>query len=95
MKTPRPRPIHPGEILREDFLPEYSLTAGSLAKALHVPRDRIEKLVREKRAMTADTAMRLARYFGTTPQFWMNLQANHDLASVADDEIQSIEPRAA
>jgi len=95
MTAPRPRPVHPGEILREDFLPEYSLTAGSLAKALYVPRDRIEKLVREKRAMTADTAMRLARYFGTTPQFWMNLQANFDLASVADDEIKSIEPRAA
>jgi addiction module HigA family antidote len=95
MSIPRPRPIHPGEILREDFLPEYSLTAGSLATALHVPRDRIEKLVREKRAMTADTAMRLARYFGTTPQFWMNLQANFDLASVADDGISSIEPRAA
>lgn len=90
-----PRPIHPGEILREDFFPEYSLTAGSLAKALHVPRDRIEKLVREKRAITADTAMRLARYFDTTPQFWMNLQANYDLASVPTEEIKSIEPRAA
>jgi len=95
MNTPQPRPIHPGEILREDFLPDYALTAGSLARALHVPRDRVEKLIREKRAITADTAMRLARYFGTTPQFWMNLQANFDLASVPDGEIQSIEPRAA
>ncbi len=95
MSELRVRPVHPGEILREDFLPEYSLTAGSLAKALHVPRDRIEKLVREKRAVTADTAMRLARYFDTTPQFWLNLQANFDLASVAEDEIKSIEPRAA
>lgn len=95
MSARRPRPVHPGEILREDFLPEYSLTAGSLAKALYVPRDRIEKLVREKRAITADTAMRLSRYFGTTPQFWMNLQANYDLASVTEDEIKSIEPRAA
>jgi antitoxin HigA-1 len=74
------RPIHPGEILREDFLPEYGLTAGSLAKALHVPRDRMEKIMRGARSVTADTAMRLARYFGTTPQFWMNLQSNHDLA---------------
>ncbi|MEW9804866.1 HigA family addiction module antitoxin [Mesorhizobium marinum] len=90
-----PRPIHPGEILREDFFPEYSLTAGSLAKALHVPRDRIEKLVREKRSITADTAMRLARYFDTTPQFWMNLQANYDLATVPAEAIKSIEPRAA
>jgi addiction module HigA family antidote len=95
MKTLRPRPIHPGEILREDFLPEYGLTAGSLAKALHVPRDRIEKLIREKRPISADTAMRLARYFNTTPQFWLNMQANYDLASVAEDEIKSIEPRAA
>lgn len=90
-----PRPVHPGEILREDFLPEYSLTPGSLAKALNVPRDRIEKLVREKRAVTADTAMRLARYFNTTPQFWMNLQNNFDLASVADTDIAAIDPRAA
>jgi len=90
-----PRPIHPGEILREDFLPEYDLTPGSLASALHVPRDRIEKIVREKRAVSADTALRLARYFGTTPQFWMNLQANFDLASVADEDIGSIQPRAA
>lgn len=95
MTDPRPRPVHPGEILREDFLPEYELTPGSLARALHLPRDRIEKLVREQRAVTADTAMRLARYFNTTPQFWMNMQANYDLACVAEDDIKSIEPRAA
>ena len=89
-----PRPVHPGEILREDFLPDYSMTPGSLARALRVPRDRIEKLVREKRSLTADTALRLARYFNTTPQFWMNLQANFDLASVPRDEIDAIEPRA-
>jgi len=91
----KPRPVHPGEILREEFLPEYGLTSGALAKALHVPRDRIEKLVREKRVITADTAMRLGRYFGTTPQFWMNLQANFDLASVVDAGIEDIQPRAA
>lgn len=95
MTALKPRPIHPGEILREDFLPEYELTAGALATALRVPRDRIEKLVREQRAVTADTALRLARYFGTSPQFWMNLQTNFDLASVTDAEIDSIEPRAA
>ena len=76
------RPIHPGEILREDFLPEYQLTAGSLAKALDVPRDRIEKIARGARGLTADTAARLARYFNTTPQFWMNLQTNHDLSAL-------------
>lgn len=95
MSEPRIRPIHPGEILREDFLPEYALTPGSLARALHVPRDRIEKLVREKRAVTADTAVRLARYFDTTPQFWMNLQTNFDLASVEAGDLDQIEPRAA
>lgn len=88
----QPRPIHPGEILREDFLPEYSLTAGSLAKALLVPRDRIEKIIRESRALTADTAARLARYFGTTPQFWLNLQANYDLGFVNEHEISAIAP---
>lgn len=88
----QPRPIHPGEILREDFLPEYSLTAGSLAKALLVPRDRIEKIIRESRALTADTAARLARYFGTTPQFWLNLQANYDLGFVNEQEISAIAP---
>lgn len=91
----RPRPVHPGEILREDFLPDYGLTAGSLAKALLVPRDRIEKIIREKRAVTADTAARLGRLFGTTPQFWLNLQANYDLASLAVEDIDKIEPRAA
>lgn len=91
----KPRPVHPGEILREDFLVEYALTAGALAKALHVPRDRIEKVVRERRSLTADTAARLARYFGTTPQFWMNLQANYDLALVAEADIAQIETRAA
>lgn len=61
---------------------EYGLTAGSLAKRIGVPRDRIEKIIRENRAVTADTAVRLARLFGTTPQFWLNLQANHDLAAL-------------
>lgn len=93
--APAPRPVHPGELLREDFLPEYGLSAGALAAALHVPRDRIEKIVREKRAVTADTAARLARYFGTTPQFWMNLQANFDLAQVEASELDRIEARAA
>jgi antitoxin HigA-1 len=95
MANPKPRPVHPGEILREDFLPEYGLTAGALAKALHVPRHRIEKLVRGRRAMTADTAVRLSRYFGTTPQFWMSLQTNHDLALVDDGEVAMVTERAA
>jgi addiction module HigA family antidote len=95
MKMQKPRPVHPGEILREDFLPDYQLTAGALAHAIRVPRDRIEKIVRGKRAVTADTALRLARYFNTTPQFWMNLQVNFDLASATHEDIATIEPHAA
>ena len=95
MSELKPRPVHPGEILREEFLVEYDLSAGALAHALHVPRDRIEKLVRETRAMTADTAARLAKYFGTTPQFWMNLQSNYDLALVDERELSEVEQRVA
>lgn len=92
MNAPLPRPIHPGEILREDFLPEYELSAGSLARAIGVPRDRLEKVIRGSRAVTADTAARLARYFGTTPQFWLNLQANFDLAQVDQTSLTGIMP---
>lgn len=97
-KVPDLLPVHPGELLREDFLPEYGLTAGSLAKAIHIPRDRLEKIIRGKRNVSADTALRLARYFGTTPQFWINLQGNYDLAVAHrhyDADIASIEPRHA
>ena len=93
MNTPLPRPIHPGEILREDFLPDYDLSAGALAKAIGVPRDRLEKIIRESRAVTADTAARLARYFGTAPQFWLNLQANFDLAQVDPAKLAGILPK--
>ena len=72
--------VHPGEILREDFLPDYDLTAYGLARELCVARDRIESLVREKRGITADTALRLARYFGTSAEMWMNMQTRYDLA---------------
>jgi addiction module HigA family antidote len=77
-------PIHPGETLREDFLKPLGLSANRLAMELRVPVTRINDIARAKRAITADTALRLARYFGTTPQFWMNLQANYDL-EVAQD----------
>lgn len=72
---------HPGEHLREDFMPPYGLTAGKLAKAMGLKnRSRIERLVREQQAITADTALRLARVFGNSPQFWMNLQSTYDLS---------------
>jgi addiction module HigA family antidote len=83
-KTKTIPPIHPGETLREDFLKPLGLTAHRLAIELQVPATRVNDIVRGKRAITADTALRLAKYFETTPQFWMNLQANYDL-EVAQD----------
>jgi len=77
-------PIHPGETLREDFLKPLGLTVHRLAMELTVPATRVNDIVRGKRAITADTALRLARYFGTRPQFWMNLQANYDLELAQD-----------
>ena len=77
-------PIHPGETLREDFLKPLGLTAGRLAFELAVPTTRVHDIIREKRAITADTAIRLSRFFGTTPQFWMNLQTNYDLERTED-----------
>ncbi len=73
------RPIHPGEILREEFLVPLALSAHALAVALKVPAPRINDIVRERRAITPDTALRLARYLGTTAQFWLNLQTSYDL----------------
>jgi len=73
------RPIHPGEILREEFLQPLGMTAHALSLELKVPAPRINDIVRERRSITPDTALRLARYFGTTAQFWMNLQTSHDL----------------
>ena len=77
-------PIHPGETLREDFLKPLALSVNRLAMELQVPATRINDIVRCKRAITADTALRLARYFETTPQFWMNLQANYELELAED-----------
>jgi addiction module HigA family antidote len=90
---------HPGEHLRKEFLPAYHLTAGALAKAMGLPdRTRVERLVRGRQPVTADTALRLARVFGTTPQFWIGLQADHDLSKAAisaRDELAAIKPLTA
>src|SRR5438128_1710943 len=86
-KTKTMPPIHPGETLREDFLKPLGLTANRLAIELQVPVTRVNDIVRGRRAITADTALRLARYFGTTPQFWMNLQANYDLELAQDQRV--------
>jgi len=72
-------PVHPGEILRGEFLEPMGLSAGALARLLNVPRTRIERLVAEQTSLTPDTALRLARYFDMSPQFWMNLQTSYDL----------------
>lgn len=86
---------HPGEVLREEFLLPLGLSAHALALALHVPATRINDIVRERRSITADTAARLARYFGTTAEFWLNLQDAHDLSAVLaekGDDIERIRP---
>jgi addiction module HigA family antidote len=76
-------PIHPGEMLREEFMKPLGLSANALAIELRVPVTRISEIVRERRGITADTALRLARYFNMTPEFWMRLQMNYDLESAA------------
>ncbi len=81
-------PVHPGEILREDFMVPMKLSMNRLALDLRVPVTRIAEIVHERRGITPDTALRLARYFSTTPRFWMNLQAGYDL-DVAQDELKS------
>jgi addiction module HigA family antidote len=72
-------PLHPGEVLREEFLVPLGMSAYALAKALHVPVNRITAILAGERAVSADTALRLARFFGTTAEFWVNLQSVHDL----------------
>jgi antitoxin HigA-1 len=84
-------PIHPGEFLREDFLVPLGLSANALALALRVPVTRISEIVRERRGITADTALRLARYFGTTPDYWMKMQMAYDLAMASRQSFARIE----
>ena len=97
-KKVRP-PIHPGEILLEDFLKPLGISANKLARELRVPSNRIVKIVNGERGITADTALRLARFFNMTPDFWMNLQSHYDLEKAQDEIAEVIErdvrPRAA
>jgi addiction module HigA family antidote len=72
-------PLHPGEVLREEFLVPFGLSAYAVARACGIPRTRIERLAREETPVTADTALRLGRFFGMTPEFWMGLQLQYDL----------------
>lgn len=87
-------PIHPGEILRELFLEPLEMSPYALAKRLNVPRTRIERLVAEKVGISADTALRLAKFFKTTPRLWLNMQASYDLkiqSAVLEKELAEIE----
>lgn len=91
-------PVPPGEILREEFIAPLGITAYRLARDIHVQQTRISEILAGRRGITADTALRLARYFGTTPQLWLNLQAHHDLIvaeRAAADDLATIRPRAA
>ena len=97
--TPNRITTHPGEILDEEFLGPLGMSANALALALRVPPNRIGAIVKGKRSVSADTALRLARFFGTSAEFWMNLQAMHDLTKAKVESGQAIEsdvrPRAA
>jgi addiction module HigA family antidote len=97
MPTPTMPPIHPGEILAEEYLAPLGVTQHRLAVAIGVPPRRINEIVHGKRRISADTALRLARFFGTSERFWMNLQARHDLEAERDrlapilDEIRPLD----
>ena len=89
-------PSHPGEVLKELYLDPLELSPIALAKRLHVPRTRLERLVRGETALTADTAMRLSRFFGNTAEYWMNLQRGWDLARAREKvDVSDITPLAA
>jgi len=83
--------IHPGEILQEEFMIPLNLSQYRIAKDICVPPRRINEIVHKKRAITADTALRLSKYFGTTPQFWLNLQTHYDLENEKDKSLRKIE----
>jgi addiction module HigA family antidote len=85
------RPTHPGEMLREDFMPDYGLSVSSIAKALGVSRQTVNELLRERRAVSPEMALRLPRFFGNTPEFWLNAQRAIDLWEAARTVRRKIE----
>lgn len=91
MKANKLPPIHPGEILREEFMNPRGLSQNALARGLNVPPRRINEIVLGKRGITADTALRLARFFGTSAEMWTGLQADYDLRRVRHEKAQAIE----
>lgn len=90
-KNQPPPPVHPGEILREDLMAPLGISINALARDLRVPVTRVSEIVNGRRSITADTALRLARYFGNTPQFWLNLQAAFDLEVATRRSVRQIE----
>jgi len=90
------RLVHPGEILREEYLEPLGMSVNALAGALRLTAARVNEIVREQRGVSPDTALRLSRYFGTTPEFWLNLQMAYELRKVAEEQwahiVQEIEP---
>ncbi|MBI5388464.1 MAG: HigA family addiction module antidote protein [Verrucomicrobia bacterium] len=90
MKTKKLPPVHPGEILLHDFMEPLGLTQTTLAKAIGVTPIRINHIVRGQRSITADTALRLSRYFGTRPAWWLDLQSHYDLGMAADEAEERI-----
>jgi addiction module HigA family antidote len=91
MKTNKLPPIHPGEILHEEFMKPRNLSQNALARALNVPPRRINEIVMGKRGITADTALRLARFFGTSAEMWTGLQADYDLRVARNEKARAIE----
>lgn len=91
MMAKRLKPVHPGEILMEDFLKPHKLSMNRLALDLRVPVTRIADIVAERRGITADTALRFGLYFKTSPEFWMNLQTRYDLDVAEDEDLSRIE----
>jgi addiction module HigA family antidote len=90
-------PLHPGEVLREEFIEPLDLSAGKVAKSCHVPRTRIERIIREEIGVSGDTAVRLAKFFGTSPEFWLNLQMRYEAETAAKDaraDLETIVPFA-
>ncbi|MEW6111691.1 MAG: HigA family addiction module antitoxin [Thermodesulfobacteriota bacterium] len=91
MKQKKVPPLHPGEVLLEEFMKPLQISQNQLGRDLRVPPRRINEIVHGKRGISADTALRLAQYFGTSAQFWMNLQADYDLEIAADAKAEKIE----
>ncbi len=93
------RPVHPGEVLREDYLNPLGMSVNALAQALRVPTTRLHEIVKQRRAITPDTALRLARYFGGDARSWLNLQSEYDLKQIESEKAtqitKEVTPRAA